>query len=142
MTNIQDTQLSSVPITSPSFRVLVIPANPHEPMRDDTIKDFYDLNRLVGCDTGDLVSVPSGAYSSLQHELWIDDEGLLKDALFNTRASEISGRTLVGNAVLTASNRDGETVDVDEAFAVSLVRDYELRVSTSLHKTLVPFWYR
>lgn len=73
---------------------------------DETIKevevtnDYKDIYVLIECSTFDVVRI------SDEDDMFIDDEGLLKD----NRYFRIAGRNYAGRALLLSHNEDGDTM--------------------------------
>ena len=86
----------------------------------DTLDDYYEL---IGCHTIDIVrdlkfmSRPSSGV----YDLIVDDDGLADDGLaLNALALFYFGRALVGNVLITMSNRAGERTPYDGPALVDL----------------------
>lgn len=55
---------------------------------------FEAWNKAIRAQWGELVVCPDG------HELWCDEEGLLRNRPYNAAASVVAGRPIVGDAIL------------------------------------------
>lgn len=77
---------------------------------DETVKeavyggDFREIYDLIGCRTFDVV------YMGDQHDMYVDDEGLLKS---NQRFFRFEDRNLAGKALILKHDDEGESTDAD-----------------------------
>ena len=77
---------------------------------DQTIKeavyggDFREIYDLIECSTFDVVYMGSG------HDMYVDDEGLLKS---NQRFFRFEDRNLAGKALIMKNDSEGESIDAD-----------------------------
>ena len=88
--------------------------------------DGTSLNTLQRLVDGlvDVVACDSGYTNTKGMDCWVNDEGLYRgDFGINMVASLLSGRQLVGPAVFTRSDRDGNTVGLTDGDLRRLVDD-------------------
>lgn len=100
--------LSDVPTTKAPYMV---------PQAIQMLDGYQDLNRYCNCDIGSIVRLPAvlaaiPEYVRKMHDIvsvdmWIDDEGLLKDRGVNVLASLLSGQYIVGSAVVMTTDSNG-----------------------------------
>lgn len=121
------------PTPTKKYRVLVIPASPHAPMYMSEVgDDMEDLDAIVGSKYCSSMRITFDKKTGIDYRLWRDDATKAHTLLYNSQATELSGLTIVGDVVLFAIKHEEHMVDLDEKYAVSVIQDYELRVSTSL----------
>ena len=87
------------------------------PQAIPVIDGYQDLNRYCNCDIGSIVRLPAvlaaipeyvrKMYDIVSVDMWIDDEGLLKDRGVNVLASLLSGQYIVGSAVVMTHDSNG-----------------------------------
>ena len=78
---------------------------------------YQEFNWLCGCSTGSIVrlhgvmeAIPTYVrklYDIASIDMWIDDEGLLKECRVNACASLVAGQYIVSSAVIMMSDSDG-----------------------------------
>jgi hypothetical protein len=64
--------------------------------------ELSSMYPIIGCDIVERVALNS-YYSAA---IWVDEEGMLKDAPINLRASCIAGRPIYGDAILAGEDKD------------------------------------
>lgn len=117
------------------------------PIRKVYLNNHYsDFNAHIGAMVGTVASSPESiTYGKL--DAWIDDEGLLVGASYNSRLTEIINypygnsrypwgtnrwrgpHRLYGDGLILTHNEDGETVSLSEVIADVIIRQY----NTSLY---------
>lgn len=111
--------------------VLVIPAEASAPMYMAYSTGYEDLNALAKCEVGTVSNVESfymldGKRKNGRIDLWVDDMGLLVSKPHNIRASIIGNQPLVGDTVLVATDEEGESQNIDQAYIKSLLDNSDL----------------
>lgn len=71
--------------------------------RPAALKDMYPIIGN-GCHTVELVQLKKGV------EMWVDEEGLLKENTLNHLASHMAGRPIVGNAIVIDNTKSGDYI--------------------------------
>jgi len=89
------------------MRVIIIDSV-NRSIREGTINGNFltAIYKLIGCTSVDVVGIDH------VNDVWVDDEGLLKNEPF-LPVFKIAGRTLAGNAVISAHDDEGETIATD-----------------------------
>jgi hypothetical protein len=82
---------------------------------ETTIENFQQKQQLIGGLFDVIVVTRVLEDRPITFDVWVDDEGLLKELPLNTRASVIAGRTVVGPAVITGqANANGDCTSVTD----------------------------
>jgi hypothetical protein len=82
-----------------------------------TYKDYKDMNRLVGAESGTVTTVPGLGDENTRIDLWVDVEGLLTGRKYNPTASGFCGQPIVGHALITACDPNtGESKDLPDNY--------------------------
>ena len=64
--------------------------------------ELSSMYPIIGCDIVERVALNPHYHAAI----WVDEEGLLKDAPINLRASCIVGRPIYGDAILAGEDKD------------------------------------
>lgn len=82
---------------------------------ETVIENFQQKQQLIGGLFDVIVITRVLEDRPVTFDMWVDDEGLLKELPLNTRASVIAGTTVVGPAVITGqANADGDCTSVTD----------------------------
>lgn len=79
--------------------------------KNETLKEFY---KYIQCDCVDIVEIYiDGEY----FDIWVDDDGLLKERPIPNLYMNINGyeQILFGNLIFTRTNENGETIGLTDS---------------------------
>lgn len=95
---------------------LLIPAEDTEPARRHNIdiNDCQSWARLCDAEWLDILNIHARPGEHFRATIGVDDMGLYKGLRLNRRASILTRRALVGNAIVFGVDPGGETVDIPQ----------------------------